>query len=157
MKPGARYRRLPGRLMGFFRCPSAWTGEDHILLVTGSRFSEVYQRVYFRDLQALVIRRKPRFVMQWPYVFLVPVLLILFFGPLPTQRSLPVIGGVLLITAGIVFASFRFGCYLDLATAVGNVPVRSVAFLWTARRFAARVAPLVQAAQTTTNAGGESS
>ena len=146
MSGGIRYRRLPGRIMGFMRCPSAWIADDHILLIGGTRFAETYQRVYFRDLQALVIRRKPRFVMQWPYVLLAPFLLFLFFGPV-SARALPVTSVVLIVIASIAIVSFRFGCYLDLATAVGNIPVRSVAFAWTARRFAARVAPLVSASQ----------
>jgi hypothetical protein len=134
--------------MGFLRCPSAWIADDHILLIGGTRFNETYQRVYFKDLQALLIRRKPRFVMQWPYVFLLPWLAVLLFGRVSTQASLPLVAVVLLVAGAAAFASIRFGCYLDLATAVGNVPVRSVAFLWTARRFAKRVAPLVTAAQT---------
>jgi hypothetical protein len=142
-----RYRRLPGRIMGFVRCPSAWIADDHILLVGGSRFSETYQRVYFRDLQALLIRRKRRFVMQWPYVLLAPLLLFLFFGSLSARGYSPVLALVLIIAAVIAFLTLRFGCYLDLATAVGNVPVHSVAFLWTARRFSAIVVPLVTAAQ----------
>lgn len=146
MSSGIRYRRLPGRIMGFVRCPSAWIAEDHILLIGGTRFAETYQRVYFRDLQALVIRRKPRFVMQWPYVLLAPFLLFFIFGPV-LPRPLSVSSAVLTVVALIALASIRFGCYLDLATAVGNVPVRSVAFVWTARRFAARVAPPVIASQ----------
>lgn len=142
-----RYRRLPGRIMGFLACPSAWLADDHILLIGGSRFSEKYQRVYFRDLEALLIRRKSRFVIQWPYVLLVPFLLFIFFGPVSTQAFFPIFAVVAILVAVIVLISVRFGCYLDLATAVGNVPVRSVAFVWTARRFAAKVGPLVQAAQ----------
>jgi hypothetical protein len=147
-----RYRRLPGRIRGFVRCHSTWIGEDHILLIGGTRFSETYQRVYFRDLQALLIRRKPRFTMEWPPLLLAPVLLFLVFGPLPIQRSFPFLAVVLAIVAIMAFLSIRFGCYLDLATAVGNVQAPAVKYLWTARRFAARVGPLAVASQQATPA-----
>jgi hypothetical protein len=131
--------------MGFVGCPSAWIGDDHILLIGGTRFSETYQRVYFCDLQALLIRRKRRFVMQWPYLLLVPLFA---FASLRSGGASLSFGVVAAIMALIALVSTAFGCYLDLATAVGNVPVRSVAFVWTARRFAAKVVPLVTASQT---------
>lgn len=61
------YRRLPGRGRKTSGCVSLgatvntiWLGSDHLLLresVYG--LSESYKRFYFRDIQALVIRRSP--------------------------------------------------------------------------------------------------
>jgi len=77
----------------------------------------------------------------------VPMLLVLFFGSVRSNAALALVLGTLAVVLIIAVISMRFGCYLDLATAVGNVPVRSVAFEWTARRFAATLAPVVSAAQ----------
>jgi hypothetical protein len=62
MKPhtGFPYRRLPGTLRGFIRRASLWEGPDHLLSVTGTRFSEEYRRFYYRDIEAIVIRKCPR-------------------------------------------------------------------------------------------------
>jgi hypothetical protein len=143
----ARYRRLPGRRMGFLRSPSCWLGDDHILLVEGTRFAEIYRRVYFRDLQALVIQRKARFVMQWPYVLPLPFVLLALFGLFRTPVGLPILAAALIAVLCLVLFSIRFGCYLDLATAVGNVRVQPVTYLWTARRFAQKVSAAVIPAQ----------
>jgi hypothetical protein len=142
-----RYRRLPGRRMGFLKSPSCWLGDDHILLVEGTRFAETYRRVYFRDLQALVIQRKARFVMQWPYVLPLPFLLLALFGGFRTQVALPIVGAAVVAGVAVALLSIRFGCCLDLATAVGNVRVKSVTYLWTARRFAIKVSAVVTPAQ----------
>ena len=57
-----RYRKLPGRRRGFIFSASLWTGADHLLSVKSTRFQEHYKRFYFRDIQAIVITRVPRFV-----------------------------------------------------------------------------------------------
>jgi hypothetical protein len=142
-----RYRRLPGRKMGFARCPSAWIAADHILLIGGSRFQETYQRVWFTDLQAVLIRRKPRFVMQWPYLLPFPLILWIFFVGLRSLLGYPVLAACLSAALAIVLLSVRYGCYLDLATAVGNIRVPSVAFTFTAHRFAKKITPAVLSAQ----------
>ena len=150
MNEPIRYRRLPGRKMGIARCPSAWIAADHILLIGGSRFQETYQRVWFTDLQAVLIRRKPRFVMQWPYLFLVPftlwALVPTLIPSLRTQLALP-LGLSLVAVLAIALLSVRYGCYLDLATAVGNIRVPSVGFTFTARRFAEKITSAVISAQ----------
>jgi hypothetical protein len=142
-----RYRRLPGRKMGFLRCPSAWIADDHILLIEGTRFHETYKRVYLRDLQALIIRRKPRFVMHWPYLLLLPFAVAAVIVRSRPLIAIPIVLAILMTAFLVTLLSLRSGCYMDLATAVGNVPVRSVAFLWTARRFAQRVTPAITLAQ----------
>lgn len=142
-----RYRRLPGRIMGFVRCPSVWMGDDHILVVDGTRFHETYRRVYFRDVQALIIQRKRRFVMQWPYALAIPFLVVAQLQLYPYRMTIPILIVGLIAAAVLAFLSIQFGCYLDIATAVGNIRIRSVIFTWTARRLARKVTPAIVAAQ----------
>ncbi len=54
------YSRLPGVRRGLIRKAALWEGSDHILSVTGTRFSEQYRRFYYRDIQALVVQRRAR-------------------------------------------------------------------------------------------------
>ena len=59
--PGAvPYRRLPGRGRTPLGSHSLWIGEDHLLLVELRGFTETYRRFYFRDVQAIILRRTDR-------------------------------------------------------------------------------------------------
>jgi hypothetical protein len=59
-----RYKRLPGRgprrggfvAVSFSRC-SLYLGDDHVLAVESTGFSEDYKRFYFSDIQAIITRR----------------------------------------------------------------------------------------------------
>ena len=60
------YRRLPGRgtlLDGdkWYATSRAlctvWMGSDHLLLVSRAGYTENYKRFYFRDIQAIIIRK----------------------------------------------------------------------------------------------------
>jgi hypothetical protein len=65
-KAPKEYQRLPGRgmrvegnrLFAVSRsiC-SLWLGGDHLLLVDRTGYTETYKRFYFRDIQAVVIRK----------------------------------------------------------------------------------------------------
>jgi hypothetical protein len=56
-----QYIRLPGKKKGFYSKCTLWRGEDHILAVDSNYYSENYKRFYFRDFQALVIRKTNSF------------------------------------------------------------------------------------------------
>jgi hypothetical protein len=59
--PGAaEYRRLPGRGRTLLGSDTLWIGEDHLLLVELRGFTETYRRFYFRDVQAIILRRTDR-------------------------------------------------------------------------------------------------
>src|ERR1017187_936684 len=71
MSPGKfPYRKLPGDFRGFFRRNTLWLGPDHLLLVDSTRFSETYKRFYLRDIQTVIIRKAPRFVLPYYWVVL---------------------------------------------------------------------------------------
>lgn len=53
------YERLPGRrrlTLGFTRT-SLWLGKDHVLHVINRGYTEDYRRFYYRDIQALLVRK----------------------------------------------------------------------------------------------------
>jgi hypothetical protein len=54
------YRRLSGKTSGFLSYSRLWLGPDHLLFVRTTFFSEEYKRFYFRDIQAVVMRRTER-------------------------------------------------------------------------------------------------
>jgi hypothetical protein len=149
-KPG--YSKLPGARRGVFTRSAAWAANDHILLIEGSRASERYKRVYFRDVQALTIMRRNRFVIEAPWLFVPPVLAIAAVSLPPAWRATGWLMVALIVAAILVYlyvAAFFYGCNLYIATAVGNVLVKSIFREWQARRFHEKVTPLVMAVQQT--------
>ncbi len=54
------YTRLPGKKRGLYRQASLWLGNDHILSVESNSYTENYKRFYFKDIQAILLRRTPR-------------------------------------------------------------------------------------------------
>lgn len=146
------YKKLPGTRRGIIARASSWEGDDHILLVEGSRISETYKRVYFRDVQALMIMRRNRFVIEAPWLLVPPVLLIVALSlPAPWRATGWLMAG-LIVAAVLVYlyvAAFFYGCNLYIATAVGNVRVKSIFREWQARRFHQKLTPLVMAVQQT--------
>lgn len=49
------YSRLPGARRTLVGKDTLWMADDHLLAVHSNRISEQYQRIYFKDVQALVV------------------------------------------------------------------------------------------------------
>jgi hypothetical protein len=65
-RPPKEYQRLPGRgnqvegnrwIAVTRSLSTAWMARDHLLLISRSGFTEHYKRFYFRDIQAIIIRK----------------------------------------------------------------------------------------------------
>jgi len=79
-KKEKEYRRLPGKglkrgsLISFTRIRATlYAGKDHLLSVYNSVYEEEYRRYYYKDIQALVIRKTPRRDI-WALIFFFPAL-----------------------------------------------------------------------------------
>jgi len=130
------YRKLPGRRRGFIFSASLWTGADHILSVRSARFQEQYKRFYFRDIQAIVVTRVPRFVISPPVaaaavVLLTAVLIVRVWTP-------PLADWLWLVLAAFaavwIYISAAQGCTCRLYTAVSREDLPSIYRMWTARK-----------------------
>lgn len=51
------YTRLPGVRRTPVSYDTLWMANDHLLVVHSNRISEQYQRIYFKDIQALVVEQ----------------------------------------------------------------------------------------------------
>jgi hypothetical protein len=132
---------------------SLWLGDDHVLLVETTGYSETYKRFFFRDIQVLTIRKtKTRLV----WNFILGTLLALSgliisaasddFGPQGTM-----------IAASIVFVLFGiplllnnfFGptCACEIRTAVQTERLPSLARVRKTQRIMNRIRPMIIAAQ----------
>jgi len=157
------YTRLPGRgvrsVAGIRaeRC-RLWLGRDHLLYVANQGFSEDYRRFYFKDIQAIVVRRTPLWLIS--NTILGSLLAVLV--------TLAVLGHVLgWDEAGVVLSAFFAGCVLIpflvnlaagptcagyLYTAVQTQRIYSMNRLRTTRKVLDRVRPLIEAVQGTLEA-----
>jgi hypothetical protein len=135
------FRKLPGRRRGFIFSAGLWTGSDHILSVKGARFQEQYKRFYFRDIQAIVVTKVPRFIVTTPIVALAALLLI---GLLIVRLRLPALTDWLwlllaALTAGWIYVSVAQSCTCRLYTAVSREDLPSLYRMWTARKAVAEL------------------
>jgi hypothetical protein len=160
MMPQAReqYRKLPGRRRGLIMGSSVWLGADHLLLVKSSRFREVYRRFYFRDIQAIVTAKAPRFHISTRSVGLFAAWLLGLGFMMGVQVGLRArsihtsITGIWWAVLGAlviawIYVSAARSCRTRIYTAVSAEELPSLYREWTARRFLNRVAPLITQAQ----------
>jgi hypothetical protein len=146
----SEYRKLPGGFRGFFRRHTLWLGPDHLLLVDSTRFSETYKRFYLPDIQTIVIRKTPRFVLPYYWVVLaIAALITLLAGWSPSRQVLfwpaaAILGGVGLY---LYVASMFQSCTCHLMTRVSNVELSSLFRLRAAMRFVDLIGPRIVAVQ----------
>jgi hypothetical protein len=148
-----RYRRLPGRRRGFLFSSSVWLGSDHLLLVKSARFREEYKRFYFRDVQAIVTAKAPRFHVStravlfgalWFWTFV-------WANGVAARFHRDIDWAFWTVAAAAVIAwvyiSAARSCRTRIYTAVSSDELPSLYRPWTARRFLRKVEPFLTRAQ----------
>ncbi|HXN45611.1 MAG TPA: hypothetical protein VN893_03160 [Bryobacteraceae bacterium] len=132
-----KYKRLPGGRRGFFRQASLWLGDDHVLAVTGWRFTEDYKRYYYRDIQALALARTPRWAVTLPWFF---VALVLFLVALVARAGevawLPDVCWALVVALAVawLFVSLQASVRCTIQTAVSREELPSLFRFWSSER-----------------------
>jgi len=140
-----KYKRLMGR-SGLSR-QRVYLGDDHVLVVDGF-LTETYRRFYFRDIEAIMLRKTASglivfiilAVLLFPFVFMM-------FSP-----------GIIARRFGIVFAATLFillaantlegpTCSCRFITAVQSERLTSIVRLRKAHKILQQVLPRIQAAQ----------
>ncbi len=117
----ARYKRLPGTKRGLFHGASLWLAEDHLLAVNNWRFSETYKRYYYRDIHALIVTKKPRWVVPVPWLILMCVagFAALIFAVARAGLALEITSyGTLLLVLWLVVTALTRSCVCRIQTAV---------------------------------------
>jgi hypothetical protein len=149
------YSRLPGAIhTGIAIRSRIWVGKDHLLAVYSSGYSENYKRFYFRDIQAVILRktRTARTINE----VLTPLVCVV----LALALSLSIAGGftdgfaifwwiIVAVLMAFLVANILMGptCVCHLKTAVQTEELPSLRRLRRARKVLARVRPLIVAAQ----------
>ena len=144
------YRKLPGDYRGVLRRNSLWLADDHLLLVDSTRFSETYKRFYLRDIQTILVRRAPRFVLSvyWLLVALA-AFVVLLIGLNPSRQPLFWTGVAILSGEALYLylASVFQSCVCHLITRANNVELLALVRLRSASRFVEIMVPHIVAAQ----------
>ena len=146
-----RYRKLPGRRRGFIFSASLWTGSDHLLSVRSDRFQEQYKRFYFRDIQAIVITRVPRYLVSTRALatgalLLIAILFLRVRAPGLTNWAWL---SFAVLTAVWIYVSAVHSCTCRLYTAVSREDLPSLYRTWTARKALAELEQRVAQVQGT--------
>jgi hypothetical protein len=144
-----RYRSLPGKRRGLFRGSSVWLAPDHLLAVWNFRFREEYKRFHLEDIQAIAVAEAPRFHISTRSIVIAAVWLFVYaalhdYRPWSAPALYAIAAG---LVAAWIYISAACSCRCRIYTAVSRDDLPSVYRTWTARRFMARVEPLIAAAQ----------
>jgi hypothetical protein len=144
-----KYRKLPGRGYGIGETSRLYLAEDHLLLVSAAGFHENYRRFYFRDIQAITLRKTITGAVFNGILIGVLVPMVFLVGSFATQNemigwSIPI--GIL---AGLLAFNFLRGpsCACQIHTAVQTRRLGPMNRLRSAERTLARLRPLIEAAQ----------
>jgi hypothetical protein len=132
---------------------SLWLGEDHLLLVCTSGFTETYKRFYFRDIQAITVAGTSRYRIL--NAALGALSAICLAGVIACSVTKPNIPG--LITWAIFAVVFLVPlllniilgptCTCQIRTAVQTEDLPSLSRLRKTRKVLDRIRPLVEAVQ----------
>jgi hypothetical protein len=144
------YRRLPGGFRGFIRKSQLWLGDDHILLVDSTRFSETYRRFYLRDVQSIIIRRTSGFVVPYYWVLLAAACIVLLLISIRHFKEWLFWPPMVVLAAVAVYlyvANVFRSCTCHLITRVNSVQLRPLFRLGSAQRFLDQVYPMIAATQ----------
>ena len=126
-----------------------WLGSDHILCVETEGFSENYRRFYFRDIQAITLRRTRRALVLGLITGLLSALLgfsVLAVNDVAGKWVLGILATVCIIPFAV---NLIYGptCNCELRTAVQTESVPSMGRVRRARRVISRLRPLIAEAQ----------
>jgi hypothetical protein len=148
-----KYERFPGRSMGFATRATLWLGPDHLLLVHEGMTGENYRRFFFRDIEAIVVRRSDRgrtAGIALGLLALVNLLPLFAIGsPAQSTRGLAWLALGSALWAALLLVSLARGptCETRIRTAVQDDVVPSLGRRRIAERVIARIRPLILEAQ----------
>lgn len=157
MSQPKEYRKLPGRgnrregtfIVGTVRQSRLWLGKDHLLLVDSTLVSQDLKRFFFRDIQAITVR-KTHTGRTMNIVMAALTALFCWFGLLVSDE---VGRGILFFIAAVfglvLIINSLFGptCECHLQTAVQREQLPSLGRLRTARKVLERLRPRIEQAQ----------
>ena len=130
-----------------FGAQSLWEGSDHLLVVRHGSFTENYQRLFFRDIESVVIQPSARRRV-WNIVLGMLTALALLLAALVPHGIWP--GGIVALLLSLTLAANALGgptCRVEVRTRVNNVRLHGFVRKRRTQRAVARLAGLIAEAQ----------
>ncbi|MEN9575023.1 MAG: hypothetical protein RL514_2878 [Verrucomicrobiota bacterium] len=152
--PGRGNRREGGLIVGTVRQSRLWLGHDHLLLVDSTLVAQDLKRFYFRDIQAITVR-KTHTGRTWNLVLTGLIALCgLWASLISDDVGRVVLFCIAVVFGGILLINSLFGptCECQLQTAVQRERLPSLGRLRTARKVLALLRPHLELAQGTLTA-----
>ncbi len=148
LKTKSIYRRLPGRGATLTYYAILYQAEDHLLQAANTGYTETYKRFYFRDIQAIIIR-KTNWSLVWSLIWLLPALVLASFALNTKGAIAPVLwfwtGAFLLVL--VIHLALGPTCVCHIQTAVQTEKLPSLKRLRKAQGFLHQIKPHIEAAQ----------
>ncbi|MBI5064495.1 MAG: hypothetical protein HZB87_13760, partial [Desulfatitalea sp.] len=146
------YKKLPGHWRAPFTRRTLWQGPDHLLWVEKTMMQEHYRRFYFKDIQAIIVRRNGRhhlWTLFWAALIVVTGSLAMVAAETPDLPDFFVPAGFTLLWAvGLLINLFKGPCCeFYLQTAVQLERLTSMARQRRALKMADRIKELAEKAQ----------
>jgi hypothetical protein len=133
---------------------SLWLGDDHLLLVASTGYSETYKRFFFRDIQAFTVRKtKTRLVWNWILGILLALSALITWVASrndSTATALIIVTIILLVVFGLpLLLNNLFGptCACQIRTAVQTEDLPSLSRARKTQKILNQIRPLIIAAQ----------
>jgi hypothetical protein len=147
------YRSLPGRGVRRHALASAtrsrlWLGKDHLLATDAQWYTEEYKRFYFRDIQAVIIRKTD--TGKVINAIFGALTLLTLIAAVTTSDGFSIFWWCVAGFFGlVVLINTIFGptCFTHIRTAVQSEELPSLRRLRRANKVLARLRPLITAAQ----------
>jgi hypothetical protein len=128
---------------------SLWVGKDHLLCIDTNGYTETYKRFYFRDIQAVILRK----TVEWHIISGILSLIVGGFALIALLGGNAVVAWIFGIIAGLFGLVLTFNifsgptCSFHMRTAVQVEHFPSISRVKVARRMMARLRPLIANAQ----------
>jgi hypothetical protein len=126
-----------------------WLGKDHLLSVETEGYTERYKRFYFRDIQAVIVRKTNRALIIGVVTGTLTALFVIFTVVSNAIEAKWVLGILAAVCALPFVVNLIYGptCFCQLRTAVQTEDLPSLSRVRRARKVLQRVRPLIAEAQ----------
>jgi hypothetical protein len=141
--------------VAFMSHSSLWLGEDHLLCVDSTGYTETYKRFYFRDIQAITVRQtRRRLIWNWILGILVAFCLAScnfnsLFKSQPDAKTIVFLSIALFVFGIPLLFNNIFGrtCACQLRTAVQIEDLPSLSRVRKTHKILEKIRPLIIATQ----------
>ncbi len=143
-----KYKRLARSRRGLGKWHTLWLGEDHLLAVESTGYSEEYTRYYLKEIQAIITRRSAWGVVlnviagTFVAISLIAVIGSYENGPSPGNVTAGIFGGFFLL---LLLWNLMSGptCRCHVRTAVGVDELPALDRLWNVKKVMKMLRPLI--------------